>query len=62
MQGGSIPKLCATDNLEGRFGSCRLCLVEIDGMRGTPAAAPPRLSRAWWSIPRPRACKSCGAG
>ena len=35
--GGSIPKLCATDSLE-QFGSCRLCLVEIDGMRGTPAS------------------------
>ena len=26
-----IPKLCATDSLEP-FGSCRLCLVEIEGM------------------------------
>ncbi|QEX14878.1 formate dehydrogenase subunit alpha [Hypericibacter terrae] len=32
-----IPKLCATDNLEP-FGSCRLCLVEIEGRRGTPAS------------------------
>ncbi|GHD00372.1 formate dehydrogenase subunit alpha [Novosphingobium pokkalii] len=37
VAGGSIPKLCATDNLK-QFGSCRLCLVEIDGMRGTPAS------------------------
>ena len=35
--GGSIPKLCASDNLAA-FGSCRLCLVEVDGMRGTPAS------------------------
>ncbi|MBO9668954.1 MAG: formate dehydrogenase subunit alpha [Sphingobium sp.] len=35
--GGSIPKLCATDNVKS-FGSCRLCLVEIDGARGTPAS------------------------
>jgi formate dehydrogenase major subunit len=35
--GGSIPKLCATDNMAA-FGSCRLCLVEIDGARGTPAS------------------------
>ena len=35
--GTSIPKLCASDNLAS-FGSCRLCLVEIDGMRGTPAS------------------------
>ncbi|MGP4020793.1 formate dehydrogenase subunit alpha [Saccharopolyspora sp. 5N708] len=35
--GTDIPKLCATDSLES-FGSCRLCLVEIDGRRGTPAS------------------------
>ena len=33
--GGDIPKLCATDNMAA-FGSCRLCLVEIDGAKGTP--------------------------
>ncbi|MGE4281484.1 MAG: formate dehydrogenase subunit alpha [Magnetospirillum sp.] len=32
-----IPKLCASDHLEP-FGSCRLCLVEIDGRKGTPAS------------------------
>ncbi|MDE2597450.1 MAG: formate dehydrogenase subunit alpha [Sphingomonadales bacterium] len=35
--GGAIPRLCATDNVAA-FGSCRLCLVEVDGMRGTPAS------------------------
>ena len=35
--GVSIPKLCATDSLEA-FGSCRLCLVEIEGRAGTPAS------------------------
>ena len=35
--GLSVPKLCATDSLEP-FGSCRLCLVEIDGRKGTPAS------------------------
>jgi len=35
--GGNIPKLCATDNMAS-FGSCRMCLVEIDGARGTPAS------------------------
>jgi formate dehydrogenase major subunit len=35
--GVSVPKLCATDSVEA-FGSCRLCLVEIDGRRGTPAS------------------------
>jgi formate dehydrogenase major subunit len=35
--GTAIPKLCATDSLES-FGSCRLCLVEIEGRNGTPAS------------------------
>ena len=35
--GGAIPKLCATDSLAA-FGSCRLCLVEIEGVKGTPAS------------------------
>lgn len=28
-----IPKLCATDSVEA-FGSCRMCLVQIEGRRG----------------------------
>ena len=35
--GTKIPKLCATDSIEA-FGSCRLCLVEIEGRAGTPAS------------------------
>jgi formate dehydrogenase major subunit len=35
--GVNVPKLCATDSMEA-FGSCRLCLVEIEGRRGTPAS------------------------
>ncbi|MFI4889795.1 MAG: molybdopterin-dependent oxidoreductase, partial [Steroidobacterales bacterium] len=35
--GLSIPRLCATDQLEA-FGSCRLCLVKIDGIKGLPAS------------------------
>ena len=35
--GVQVPKLCATDSLEP-FGSCRLCLVEIEGRRGFPAS------------------------
>src|SRR5450432_3654282 len=35
--GTQIPRLCATDMLEA-FGSCRLCLVEIEGRKGTPAS------------------------
>jgi formate dehydrogenase major subunit len=37
LMGTTIPKLCATDSLEA-FGSCRLCLVEIDGRAGYPAS------------------------
>ncbi len=37
MAGIDVPKLCATDRLAA-FGSCRLCLVEIDGRGGTPAS------------------------
>src|SRR5579883_2382084 len=35
--GNNIPKLCATDMVK-EFGSCRLCLVEIEGRAGTPAS------------------------
>ena len=35
--GTQIPRLCATDSLAA-FGSCRLCLVEIEGRPGTPAS------------------------
>ena len=35
--GIAVPKLCATDCLEA-FGSCRMCLVEIDGRKGSPAS------------------------
>ncbi|MCV3243154.1 formate dehydrogenase subunit alpha [Mesorhizobium sp. ZC-5] len=35
--GVEIPKLCATDMVDA-FGSCRVCLVEIDGRGGTPAS------------------------
>ena len=37
LSGSSIPKLCASDNMAA-FGSCRLCLIEIEGVRGTPAS------------------------
>ena len=35
--GTKIPKLCATEQLEP-FGSCRLCLVQIEGVKGLPAS------------------------
>ena len=37
LSGGNIPSLCATDSVKA-YGSCRICLVEIDGQRGTPAS------------------------
>ena len=37
LLGLNVPKLCATDSLEA-FGSCRMCLVEIEGRRGAPAS------------------------
>jgi formate dehydrogenase major subunit len=38
MEAGiEVPKLCATDMIDA-FGSCRLCLVEIEGRAGTPAS------------------------
>ncbi len=35
--GIKIPKLCATEQLNA-FGSCRLCLVQVEGRRGYPAS------------------------
>ena len=35
--GIKIPKLCATEQLNS-FGSCRLCLVQVEGRRGYPAS------------------------
>ncbi|MBT8397178.1 MAG: formate dehydrogenase subunit alpha [Gemmatimonadetes bacterium] len=35
--GVDIPKLCATDSVKA-FGSCRMCLVEVEGRRGYPAS------------------------
>jgi len=37
LAGISVPKLCATDSLDA-FGSCRVCLVEIEGRKGYPAS------------------------
>ena len=37
VAGIQIPKLCATDNMEA-WGSCRLCVVEVEGRRGTPSS------------------------
>jgi formate dehydrogenase major subunit len=37
QSGVDIPKLCATDSVQP-FGSCRLCLVEVEGRSGYPAS------------------------
>ena len=59
--GIEVPKLCASDNMEA-FGSCRLCVVEIEGRRGTPASCTTPVTKAWWSTPsRPRCARSARA-
>ncbi|MCF6293638.1 MAG: 2Fe-2S iron-sulfur cluster-binding protein, partial [Robiginitomaculum sp.] len=37
LAGLDIPSLCATESLKA-LGSCRLCLVEIEGVKGTPSS------------------------
>ncbi|MBS0420149.1 MAG: formate dehydrogenase subunit alpha [Proteobacteria bacterium] len=44
LAGTKIPKLCATEQLEA-FGSCRLCLVQIEGMKGLPASCTTLVSQ-----------------
>ncbi len=44
IAGTNIPKLCATDSLDA-FGSCRLCLVEIEGVSGKPASCTTPVSQ-----------------
>ncbi|MEH6581699.1 MAG: formate dehydrogenase subunit alpha [Halioglobus sp.] len=43
LAGTNIPKLCATEDLEP-FGSCRLCLVQIEGRPGYPASCTTEVS------------------
>ncbi|MBS0365572.1 MAG: formate dehydrogenase subunit alpha [Proteobacteria bacterium] len=43
LAGVAVPKLCATDTLKA-FGSCRLCLVEIEGRKGYPASCTTTVS------------------
>lgn len=48
--GESIPGLCASSHLTG-FGSCRLCLCEVEGQSGTPASCttPVREGMVVWT-------------
>ncbi len=58
----TVPKLCATDSLEA-FGSCRLCLVEIDGAQGHPGVVHhPVHRRHGRSAPRPSRCEQLRRG
>ena len=43
LSGTNIPKLCASEDLAA-FGSCRLCLVEIEGRPGYPASCTTAVS------------------
>ena len=45
IAGIDVPKLCATDSLDA-FGSCRLCLVEIEAGAARPPLARPRSKMA----------------
>ena len=58
--GGKIPKLCATDNVKA-FGSCRLCLVEIEGARGTPASCTTPVADGMVVKTQTPRLESCGA-
>ena len=53
QMGTSIPKLCASDMMES-WGSCRLCLVEIDGRKGTPASCTTPVTCLLYTSPSPR--------
>ncbi len=59
-RGVKIPKLCASDNLEP-FGSCRLCLVEIEGRRGTPASCTTPAEEGMVVQPKARSSRGCAA-
>ena len=37
LAGIEVPKLCATDSMKA-FGSCRMCLVEVEDAKGVPAS------------------------
>ena len=54
-----VPKLCATDSLEP-FGSCRLCLVEIEGRKGYPGLVHDAgRGRHEGAHAKRRSCRSC---
>ena len=56
-----VPKLCATDSLEP-FGSCRVCLVEIEGKRGFPASCTTPVEEGMVVIHKPQIYKNSVKG
>ena len=58
--GIAIPKLCATDSLDA-YGSCRLCLVQIEGMKGFPASCTTPVADGMRSRRRTRASPKSAA-
>jgi formate dehydrogenase major subunit len=58
--GVNVPKLCATDSLEA-FGSCRLCVVEVEGRRGFPASCTTHCESGMKVGRRARSSPTCGA-
>ena len=56
LVGVALPQLCK-DPDRPRLGTCRTCLVAIDGWRGRPPPAPCPRRREWPSAPtRRRSC------
>ena len=61
LSGTNIPKLCATEDLEP-FGSCRLCLVDIEGRPGHPASCTTEVAEGMVvQTQSPPVLPNCGA-
>ena len=58
--GVDIPKLCATDSLKP-FGSCRMCLVEVEGRKGFPASCTTPVEAGMKIRTQTESLASCGA-
>ena len=58
--GIKVPRLCATDAVDA-FGSCRLCLVEIEGMRGYPASCTTPVTQGMVVRTQTESLRDCGA-
>ena len=56
----AIPRLCATESL-APFGSCRLCIVQIEGRNGYPASCTTPVDAGIKVRPRSEMVEGCGA-